>query len=101
MQIIDATKLFAATKRLREVHAKALAGGYATPAQPSLSQQDQYEVLMRFQPMLSPAALPNLTAEDFKSFVYQQQSALEQYTSQTEVNVCKYGCVAVRLDASG
>lgn len=67
MPTIDVATSVSAIKRLREVYAKALTGKYDTRAQPSLTHQD--EVLMRFQPMFVPAALPNLTAEDFKSFL--------------------------------
>lgn len=67
MAAIDIATSVAAVKRLREVHATALAGQYTTTAQPSLTHQD--DVLNRFQPMFAPEAIPDLTAEDFKSFL--------------------------------
>lgn len=67
MQPVDATTWIPALMRLREVHAKAKAGGYNTRLEPWLAGYE--EVFAQFQPMFAAAAIPYLSAEDFKSFL--------------------------------
>lgn len=67
MEPVDVTIWMPAVMRLREVHAKAKAGGYNTRLEPWLTGYE--EVFAQFQPLFAAEAIPNLSAKDFLSFL--------------------------------